>query len=217
VKIRVVLADDHSVVRDGIKAAIEWTDTDIRVVGEASNGREVLSMAQKSPADVYVLDISMPVLNGIETTGQLKQLVPDSKALILSMHDSLAFVEKALQAGADGYIVKQCPTEEILHAIREVHAGNAYLSPRAARYVIQGFLHKTEHSRKGKSFIQLTRKEKQILQLLAEGKTSKQAAHNLGISVNTVHVHANNIMQKLNIHNRADLVRFALREGVIQI
>ncbi|MFC1591660.1 response regulator [Thermodesulfobacteriota bacterium] len=215
--IKVVLADDHAVVRDGVKAVIERKGKDIQIIGEAENGKEVLEMARRRPADVFVLDISMPVLNGIETTDRLKKINPEYKVIILSMHDSRAYVEKALQAGAEGYILKKGATEEVIHAIREVYMGERYLSPRIAKHVIQGFLENKREINRDMPFAKLTRREREILQLLAEGLSSKEIAKKLSISTNTAHVHSNNIMQKINIHNRADLVRFALKEGIIQL
>ncbi len=214
--IKVILADDHAVVRDGVKAVIERMGKDINIIGEADNGKDVLEMARQKPADVYVLDISMPQLNGIETTDRLKQLDPENKIIILSMHDGLAYVEKALQSGAEGYILKKGATEEVIHAIREVHQGERYLSPRIAKYVIQGFLENKRDTNQTSPFSKLTRREREILQLIAEGLSTKQIAQNLNISTNTAHVHTNNIMQKINIHNRTDLARFALKEGIVQ-
>jgi len=215
--IKVILADDHAVVRDGVKAVIERKSKDIRIIGEASNGNEVLKMARHMPADVYVLDISMPELNGIEATDRLKKLDRKSKIIILSMHDGLAYVERALESGAEGYILKKGATEEVIHAIREVHKGERYLSPRVAKYVIQGFLEKKRDVQPVKLVSKLTRREREVLQLIAEGLSTKEIAQKLNISANTAHVHSNNIMQKVNVHNRADMVRFALKEGIIQV
>ena len=215
--IKVILADDHAVVRDGVKAVIERKAKDIKIIGEAENGKDVLEMSGNKPADVYVLDISMPLLNGIETTGRLKKLDPENKIIILSMHDGLAYVEKALQAGAEGYILKKGATEEVIYAIREVYKGERYLSPRIAKHVIQGFLENKRDTDQTTPFAKLTRREREILQLIAEGMSTKEIAQKLNISTNTAHVHTNNIMQKLNIHSRTDLVRFALKEGIIQM
>lgn len=215
--IKVILADDHAVVRDGVKAVIERKGKDIKIIGEAASGKDVLMMAKRSPADVYVLDISMPELNGIETTDRLKKLNPENKIIILSMHDGLAYVEKALQAGAEGYILKKGATEEVIYAIREVYKGERYLSPRVAKYVIQGFLENKRDANSDKPFSRLTRREREVLQLIAEGLSTKEIARNLDISTNTAHVHSNNIMQKINIHNRTELAHYALKEGVIYL
>ena len=216
-RIKVLLADDHTVVLDGLRAVIENIGKDIEIVGEASNGSSVLKLARQKKIDVYVLDISMPILNGIETTDRLIQTDPQSKIIMLSMHDDRTLVERSLESGAKGYIVKKDAAVEVLHAIREVHKGGAYLSPSVAKYVIDGFLSSKRKEPKKTVKINLTRKEKEILQLIAEGFTRKEIAGKLDISVNTVHVHSNNIMQKLNIHKKADLIRFALKESITQV
>jgi two-component system response regulator NreC len=215
--IRVILADDHMVVREGLKAVIQRRGAGIEVVAEAENGTEVLELAVRTPADVYILDVSMPVLNGIEATRRLKTLDALKKVIILSMHDSIHFVEKALQAGADGYILKQSSSRQLVEAIREVHAGGVYLSPRIARYVVDGLVNRqslkaVEAPPQGV----LTNKELEILQLIAEGHDKKSIASLRNVSVNTVHVHINHIMKKIGLHSRVELVRFAIREGIAQ-
>jgi DNA-binding NarL/FixJ family response regulator len=215
--IEVLLADDHVIVRDGIRAVVEKKGKDIKVIGEASDGRAVLEMAKKNPADVYIIDISMPVLNGIETARKLLKKDPKSKIVILSMHDDRAFVEKAIKCGVKGYILKENATEEILHAIREVYIGRFFLSPKISKYIIQDFLD-MRHPREGAGkVINLTEREREILQLIAEGFTNKEIAVKLNISLDTAHVHRNNIMQKLDIHNQAGLIRYALKEGISQL
>jgi len=212
--IKVIIADDHPVVRDGLISVIEKKCKDIEIIGEASNGNEVLEMAKKNPADVYVLDISMPILNGIETADRLIKMDSTSKVIILSIHDSKIFVEKALETGVKGYIIKENATEEVIHAIREVHMGNYFLSPAISRFIVQGFLGKRQHYKKYTKVINLTRRERQILQLIAEGFINKEIARKLNISLNTVHIHRKNIMQKLDIHKQANLFRYALKEGI---
>ncbi|MCK4395702.1 response regulator transcription factor [candidate division WOR-3 bacterium] len=212
--IKVILADDHPVVRDGIKFIINRKGTDIAIIGEASNGSEVLDMAKEDPADVYVIDISMPILNGIETTERLIKLEPQSKVIILSIHDSRIFVEKALKSGARGYILKESVTEEVINAIREVYKGRFFLSPGVSKFVVQGFLGKRHGYKKYQKIVSLTRREREILQLIAEGFTNKETARKLNLSLNTVHVHRKNIMEKLDIHKQADLIRYALKEGI---
>lgn len=214
-KIRVILADDHAVVRDGIKAVVEKKAPDIAVVGEAGTGQEVLTLARQHPADVYVLDISMPVLNGLETSERLLKKDKKCRIILLSMHDNQAFVEQALRLGVKSYLLKESASEEIVAAIRETHAGNCFLSPKISKYMVQGFLYKTSAS--GAGLVSLTPREREILQLISEGHTNKEIASVLGRSVNTVHVHRNSIMQKLDLHNQAELVRYALREGISQL
>ena len=212
--IEVILADDHAVVREGIKIAIEGKAEDIKIIAEASNGDEVLKIAKKDPADIYVLDISMPILNGIETTRRLKKRYPESKVIILSIHDEKIFVEKALKCGARGYLLKESATDEVIYAIREVHMGRFYLSPKVSKFVVQEFLGRRHNYALREKVIGLTEREREILQLIAEGFSTKETAKKLEISLNTVHVHRNNIMHKLDLHKQADLIRYALKEGI---
>lgn len=215
--IEVILADDHPIVRDGIKAVIERTGKGIKVIGEASTGEEAVEMARAYPADVYILDISMPILNGIEVADRLMKMDPKSRVIILSMHDSKSFVEKALKTGAKGYLLKENATDEVVHAICEVYKGRVYLSPNISKYIVQGFLGKRRSYKKEEKTVSLTRKEREVLQLIAEGFSNKEIADRLKISLNTTHVHRNNIMQKLNIHKQAGLIRYALKEGISHI
>ena len=212
--IKVILADDHAIVRDGLKSVIEKKGDGITVIGEASNGNDVLKLSKTNPADLYLLDISMPILNGIETTHRLVNKNPQSKVIILSMHDDRTFVVKALQSGARGYILKESATEEIVFGINEVYMGRYYLTPKIASYLVEDFLDR-EHG--ANHMAELSSRERGILQLLAEGFNNKEIADKLSLSLNTVHVHRNNIMKKLNIHRHADLIRYALKEGMVQL
>lgn len=217
--IKVIIADDHSVVRDGMKAVIDRKGKDIEIIGEASNGREVLDMAKKKPADIYILDISMPILNGIEATERLVKMDPNNKVIIFSIHDDRHLVEKALKSGAKGYILKESATEEVIRAIHEVYRGNCFLSPKISKYVIRGFIGgggRYEYKEK-EGFVNLTRREREILQLIAEGYSNPEIAQQLFLSIYTVRAHRNNIMQKLDIHRQADLIRYAIKEGITQI
>jgi DNA-binding NarL/FixJ family response regulator len=215
--IEVILADDHAVVIDGIKAVVDRKGQDIKIIGEAMNGKEVLEIAKNSPADVYVLDVAMPILNGIETTERLRKMDQKCKIIILSMYDDRTFVEKALGYGANGYILKETATEEIIRAIREVYMDQYYLSPKISKFVVKGFLDKQYHDEQKKQEGALTKREREILQLIAEGFTNKEIAKQLDLSLNTVHVHRNHIMKKLDIHKNADLVRYAIKEGIIHL
>ena len=212
--IKVILADDHAIVRDGLKSVIDKKGDGIVVIGEATNGNDVLKMSKTNPADVYLLDISMPILNGIETTHRLINKSPKSKVIMLSMHDDRTFVVKALQSGARGYILKESATDEIVFGINEVYLGRYYLTPKISSYLVEDFLERepSEHH-----LAELSSRERGILQLLAEGLNNKEIAEKLSLSVNTVHVHRNNIMKKLNIHRQADLIKYALKEGVAQL
>ena len=213
--IKIVLADDHAIVRKGVRAVLEKLGKNMEVVAEIANGKELVDFAQKQGADVYVVDISMPVLNGIEATERLVKMNPEAKGVMLIMHDDRVSVEKSLKAGAKGFIVKVSTADEIVDAIGEVAAGRFYLCSKVSKYIVQGFLGKTS-SRK-RDVTGLTPKEKEVLQLIAEGYSSKQIAKSFNLSLNTIHVHRNNIMKKLGIHKQAELVRFALKEGIAQL
>lgn len=215
--IKIILADDHPIVRDGLRFIIEKKGGDIKIIGEASNGNEVLEMARKNYADVYVLDISMPILNGIDTTDRLLKMNPKSKIIILSIHDSRIFVEKALKTGAKGYLLKESATEEVIHAIREVYMGRYFLSPSISKFVVHGFLGNMQDYKRDSNKGNLTKREREILQLIAEGFTNKEIAGKISLSLHTVHVHRNNIMRKLEIHKQADLIRYALKEGISEL
>jgi DNA-binding NarL/FixJ family response regulator len=215
--IEVILADDHAIVREGIKAAMETKTRDISIVGEASSGDEVLKMAKNIPADVYILDISMPILNGIETSLRLLKRYPKSKIIILSVHDEKNFVEKALKCGAKGYILKECAIEELIRGIRDVYSNKVYLCSKISKIIVQGFLGKRRNYESGEKTTELTEREREILQLIAEGFSNKEMAMRLGLSLNTVHVHRNNIIRKLDIHRQAELVRYALKEGISEL
>ena len=215
--IEVFLADDHTIVREGIKLAVEGKAKDIKIVGEASNGEEVLKMTKNNPADVYVLDISMPIINGIETTSRLIKREPKSKIIILSVHDEKTFVEKTLKCGARGYILKESATEELVRGIREVYKNKFYLSPKILKFIVQGFLDKKYPYLLEKEGNKLTKREREIIQLIAEGFSNKDVSERLKLSLNTVHVHRNNIMHKLDMHKQADLIRYALKEGIAKL
>jgi DNA-binding NarL/FixJ family response regulator len=216
VSIRVVLADDHPVVRDGLRAAIEKRSEDIKIVGEAANGPEVLKLAEKEQIDVYILDISMPLLNGIETAIRLIKMDKNSKIIILSIHDSRVFVHKALTSGAKGYIVKESVTEEVIYAIKQVNKGRYFLSPSVSKFMTAEFLTNKSCFNQDR-MIRLTLREREVLQLIAEGLTDKEIAKKLIISLHTAHVHRKNIMQKLDIHRNANLVRYAIKEGMVKL
>lgn len=214
-KRKIVLADDHAIVRNGVKAVLEKLGKNMEIVAEISNGKDLVDYAQKHGADVYVVDISMPVLNGIEAVERIVRRNPDAKVVMLSMYDDRVSVEKSLKAGAKGFIVKVSTADEIVDAIEEVAAGRFYLCSKVFKYIVQGFLGKSS-SRK-RDVTGLTPKEKEVLQLIAEGYSSKQIAKSFNLSLNTIHVHRNNIMKKLGIHKQAELVRYAIKEGIAQL
>lgn len=213
--IRVLIADDHPVVRDGLRLTLERSEPDIVVVGEAADGVEVLTLAQTVPVDVFVLDVTMPNLNGIETARELRKRNPDVKVVVLSLHDTRAMVEGALAAGARGYLTKESATRHVVEAVTEVHAGRYYLSPPIAHFVVESGRAWTRGTRpRGAAPAPLTGRERRVLQLIAEGQSSKEIAAILGLSPNTVHAHRTSLMAKLDIHKDTDLVRYAIKAGI---
>ena len=212
---KVVLADDHAIVRTGVRAVLERLGKDMEISAELSNGKELVEYAKTHPDEIYVVDISMPVMNGIEAVEQMVKQNPDVKAIMLSMYDDRISVEKSLKAGAKGFIVKVAAADEIIGAIEEICAGRFYLCNKVSKYIVQGFLGKT--SARKRDGTGLTPKEKEVLQLIAEGYSSKQIAKAFNLSLNTIHVHRNNIMKKLGIHKQTELVRFAIKEGIAQL
>ena len=214
--IKIVLADDHNVVIDGIKAVIERiAKNNIDVIETAHDGMEVLEIAKNNPPDVYVMDITMPVLNGIDATKRLMEMDPKSKVIILSMHDDKASVEKAIKSGARGYLLKESSASEIINAVSVVYEGKYYLSPHISKCLVEGYLKRSEvsnHSKKEN--MPITQREIEIIQLIVEGLNSREIAEKLNISFKTILRHRNNIMKKLGIHNLAGLIRYAVKEGI---
>ena len=216
--IRVVIADDHPVVRDGLRLTIERSGKDIVVVGEASDGMEVLKTARTRPADIFILDITMPNLNGIETARELLKRAPAAKVIILSLHSTKGMVEEALAAGARGYLTKEIATRNVVEAVAEVHAGRYYLCPMVAHFVVEaGFIGKEGSRQCGAAPLGLTGQERKVLQLIAEGHSNKEIADLLDLSANTIHAHRNSVMAKLNLHKQADLVRYAIKAGIAKL
>ena len=216
--IRVVIADDHPVVRDGLRLTIERSGQPIVIVGEASDGMEVLKAARTRPADVFILDITMPNLNGIEAARELLKWSPAAKFIMLSLHSTKAMVEESLAAGARGYLTKEMATRTVVEAVTEVHAGRYYLCPMVAHFVVEaGFIGKKGSRQRGAAPLGLSGQERKVLQLIAEGHSSKEIAALLDVSVNTVHAQRNSVMAKLNIHKQADLVRYAIKAGIAKL
>ena len=193
--IRVVIADDHPVVRDGLHLTIERSGQDIVVVGEASDGLEALKAARTSPADVFILDITMPKLNGIETTRELLKQNPAAKVIMLSLHSTKAMVEESMAAGARGYLTKEIASRNVVEAVTEVHAGRYYLCPMVAHFVVEAGLIGGKGSRqRGAVRVGLTGQERKVLQLIAEGHSNKEIAAQMDLSANTIHAHRNSVM-----------------------
>lgn len=212
--IKVLIADDHEIVRKGIISVIASEADDIQVVAEAADGNEVLRIAESNQVDIYVIDIAMPNLNGIDAAARLRTIAPKSKIIFLTMYDRKSLVEKALQCGAKGYLLKESAVQEIVQCIREVYRNKMYVSSIIATFLKKEFSGKKYNYEQCKSTASLTKREKEILQLIAEGYSNKDMADNLNLSLNTIHVHRNNIMQKLNIHKETALVRYALKEEI---
>lgn len=215
-KITVLLADDHTVVRQGLRALLV-VEGDIEIVGEADTGRQAVMMAKKLLPDVVVMDIAMPLLNGLEATRQITKQVPNTKVLVLSSYSDDEYVQQLTEAGAAGYLVKQTAANDLLKAIREAHRGNAFFSPSIAKRLRdqcrEAFV-SGQPVRKRTDY--LTSREAEVLQLIAEGQANKQIAAELCISIKTVEKHRQQVMNKLNIHDVAGLTRHAISKGIIE-
>jgi len=207
--LHILLADDHLIVRQGLKVLLEREG--FNVVGEASDGREAVRLAQELSPDIALLDLTMPLLNGIDAGRAMIQASPKTKIVLLTMHTEDHYVLEALRAGIKGYILKTKAAEELVEAIQEVSRGKLYLTPGVSEAVVQAYLAKTELPPEP-----LSPREREVLQLIAEGKTTKEVAVVLGISVKTAESHRTRIMEKLDIHETASLVRYAIRRGLVQ-
>ncbi|MGA9756239.1 MAG: response regulator transcription factor [Desulfobaccales bacterium] len=213
--IKVILADDHQIVRHGLRSLLS-AEPDIEVVGEADNGRAVVRMVQELSPQVVIMDISMPDLNGIEATRQILSDTTGVKVIALSMHSDSLFVLNMFQAGASGYLLKDCALEELVKAVRTVMNRKIYLSPGISDIVIKDFVlgwSSTDSS----AYSILTAREREVLQLMAEGKTTNQIAENLCVSVKTVEAHRKQMMNKLDIHSVAELTKYAIRQGLTSL
>lgn len=209
----ILIADDHEVFRRGVHGVLEeqpgW-----QVVGEASNGRQALEMARALQPDIVVLDISMPELNGLEATRQILQVSPGSEILILTLHESEQLAEQLLKAGARAYILKSDAAQDLVAAVRALQGHTPMLTSKIAGMVLEGFLHSTKSGKGHPVVVELTAREREIVQLLAEGKSNKEVAAALCISVKTAETHRANVMHKLGLHSTAELVRYAIRNGI---
>ena len=215
-KTRVLIADDHALMREGIIAFLKFYD-DIEIVGEASNGLEAIEKAVKLKPDVILMDISMPELGGIEATLEIKNRMPDMKILILTQYSDKEYVSRLLKAGVSGYILKQAVGTDLISAIRSVAKGESYLYSSIATNVISGYLGKSSEFSVDDPYEKLTDREKQVLKLIAEGHSHKEVANLLDISAKTVIAHQTNISEKLDLHSRAALIKFAITKGIIKL
>ena len=214
--ITVLLAEDHLIVREGLRALLE-AEGDIRVVGEATTGRQAVGLASKVRPAVVVMDIAMPMLNGIEATRQILKVVPAAKVLILSAHGDDPYIERAMAAGAAGYLLKQSSLAALAHAIRQVKAGQMFFSPSILRR-LRGRKQKSVAPRAParKELVHPSPRELEVLQLVAEGDANKQVAAELGISIKTVEKHRHNLMKKLHVYHTAGLTRYAIAQGIVE-
>jgi DNA-binding NarL/FixJ family response regulator len=215
-QITVLLAEDHTIVRQGLRLLVE-ADGDIGIVGEAKTGREAVQMTRELQPDVIVMDIAMPLLNGLEATRQILKAFPGMKILILSAHSDPEYVEQVVKAGALGYLIKQSSGDILAQAIRELHKGKTFFTPSIAKRLKDEFQKSADGvGLQKKSDHQLTSREAELLQLIAEGHVNKQIASELNISIKTVEKHRQHLMEKLNIHDIAGLTRFAISAGIIE-
>lgn len=212
--IRILLADDHTVVRDGLRALVE-KQPDMSVVGEAADGRETIRLAEEQSPDVVIMDIAMPNMNGIEATRRIVASKPQTAVLILSMHQDESYVLRSLKAGARGYLLKDSVRSDVIEAIRAVVQGRSFLTRKVSRILQEDYVREMERRGVEDSYDLLTDREREILQLVAEGRTNKEVASILNISLTTVETHRTHILQKLNLHSVPELILYAVRKGII--
>jgi two-component system response regulator NreC len=215
-KIRVLLAEDHTIVRKGLRALLD-DEADIEVVGEAEDGRKAVQQVQRLRPDVVLMDITMPLLNGVEATRQIKAQHPEVEVLGLTRHENEEYIYQLLRAGAAGYVVKQAAPAELVEAIRTVFQGDTFLSPSINPSVIEEYIRQAKAMVKKDSDERLTPREREVLQLVAEGRTNREIAQVLSISVKTVEHHRANLMSKLDLYSAAELTQYAIRTGVIDV
>ena len=214
-RIRVLITDDHSLIRAGLRALLGG-EADMEVVGEASNGSEAIAKATELNPDVVLMDVSMPGKDGLDATAELRSILPNVKVLALTMHESEEYFFPMLQAGASGYVLKDTEPSELLSAIREVYQGNVYLSPLVSKFLLSGYLRASEKRQEEDKYAELTEREKEALRLAAQGKTNREMAEELCLSVRTVEKHRASMMAKLQLRNRTELIKYALSRGLIE-
>jgi two-component system response regulator NreC len=217
-KIRVLLADDHAIVRAGLRMILA-AEPDMSIVGETADGESALRMTEETHPDVVVMDISMPGMSGLDGVRRVKESVPDTQVVVLTMHEDQRYFFQALEAGASGYVIKGATPVELLTAIRAVRKGEAYFCPSLAKQMLNDYLRRADAgSEKEKDALgRLSDREKEVLKYIAEGKTGREIAAILYLSPNTVERHRANIMDKLGLHNRAELIKFAIRKGLVSL
>jgi DNA-binding NarL/FixJ family response regulator len=213
-KTRVLVADDHGVVRKGLRFLLA-SEPSIEVVGEASDGRQAVELAQRSEPDVVIMDIAMPLLSGVDAASQITKHNPRVGVIMLSMYSDEEFVLRALSSGAKGYLLKDAAEPDLVRAVQAVAEGRPFFSPAITHLLLEDYMRRLQQSGKQDSYELLTERERELLHLLAEGKTNKEAATIMDVSVSTVETHRTNLMQKLNLHNTAEIVLYAVRKRLI--
>jgi DNA-binding NarL/FixJ family response regulator len=215
-KIRILLTDDHTLFRQGIKTLLS-AEADLDIVGEAANGAEAVEKTNELRPDLVLMDIGMPGLSSFEATRQIKKARPDTKVLFLTMYDDEDYLVQCMEVGASGYVLKDSPAPQLLAALRDVYRGGSYLSPRMLSQLVDDFRSRIKSAHRQPRFATLTAREKEILKFLAEGESVKEIAAGLNLSVKTVEAHKFNLMRKLDIHNKAHLVQYAIQKKIIKI
>jgi two-component system, NarL family, response regulator NreC len=215
-KIRILLTDDHTLFRQGIKTLLS-AEADLDIVGEAANGAEAVEKVNELRPDLVLMDIGMPGLSSFEATRQIKKARPDTKVLFLTMYDDEDYLVQCMEVGASGYVLKDSPAPQLLAALRDVYRGGSYLSPRMLSQLVDDFRSRIKSAHRQPRFATLTAREKEILKFLAEGESVKEIAAGLNLSVKTVEAHKFNLMRKLDIHNKAHLVQYAIQKKIIKI
>ncbi|MBI4671995.1 MAG: response regulator transcription factor [Chloroflexi bacterium] len=213
-KIRVLVADDHTIVREGVRLLLE-AQPDIEVVGEAADGQEALVLVRQLRPDLVVMDLQMPILNGLEATRAIKHEFPQTQILALTMYESDEYFFQVLAAGASGYVLKKAASADLIAAIRAAHQGDVFLYPSVARRLVFDYLARVKSGEEQSSYDGLTAREREVLKLIAEGYTNQAIAEKLVISPSTVQTHRTRIMQRLNLHSRAELIQYARRKGLL--
>ncbi len=215
-KIRVMLCDDHTILREGIRLLLN-SQPDIEVVAEAVDGREAVEKARAVKPDVILMDIAMPFLNGLEATKQIRRDNPNARVLVLTMYESDEYVAQMLEAGAAGYVLKKVAGSELVYALRAVNQGEAFLYPSITKRLVEDYLRRVESGQERDTFDGVTDREREVLQLIAEGHTNKEIADLLNLSVRTVQNHRAHIMEKLGMHDRGELIKYAIQKGIIEL
>jgi DNA-binding NarL/FixJ family response regulator len=211
-KIRVLIVDDHAILREGIHALLALQD-DIEIVGEAADGREAVDKARQLEPDVILMDVAMPLMDGLEATRRIRKENPKAKILILTQYDNKEYVLSSIKSGASGCVPKRAVASELVSAIRAVHQGDSFLYPSVTKFLVEDYLQRVEED----PYDRLTAREREVLKLVAEGRTNREIAGLLSVSVKTVLGHRTNLMEKLGIHNRTELIKYAIRKGLITV